>query len=296
MTTNENKRYKDIRFVLVLVLVLNWAVAFAKIIYGLFTKCSSMTADGFHSLSDGASNIIGLIGIYLASFPKDEDHPYGHKKYETLFALAMAAMLFIVCFNLFKEGVIRLYKPLAPQITIDSFVIMIITLSINILVMKYENKRGKTLKSDILVSDSMHTKADIFTSLSVIVALCAVKLGFPILDPIATILISLFIAHTGYEIVRDSSRVLCDTAVISDVKKISDAVLSIKGVNTCHKIRTRGRPDDICIDLHVQVNPNMHVDDAHKISYAIEEAIKNTLPEVTDVIVHIEPRGDKDDS
>ena len=146
------------------------------------------------------------------------------------------------------------------------------------------------MKSDILTSDSMHTKADIFTSISVIIGLVVIKLGYPILDPIVTLLITLFIAHAGFEIVKQSSAVLCDTAAISDIKKIQDIVLRIKGVKNCHKIRTRGRPDDIHVDLHVQVNPDMHVNNAHKISYAIEEAIKKGIPEVTDVVVHIEPK------
>jgi len=96
--------------------------------------------------------------------------------------------------------------------------------------------------------------------------------------------------HAGYVIIRDSSRVLCDTAAILDVKKIVDIVLGIRGVKTCHKIRSRGRPDDIHVDLHVQVNPNMHMDDAHKVSYAIEEAIKKEIPQITDVVVHMEPK------
>jgi cation diffusion facilitator family transporter len=118
----------------------------------------------------------------------------------------------------------------------------------------------------------------------------AIKLGYPIFDPIVTILIALFIGAAGYAIVRESSRVLCDTAVIMEEKRISDIVLGVRGVKTCHKIRTRGRPDDINVDLHVQVNPDMHIDQAHKISYCIEEAIKKGIPEVSDVVVHIEPR------
>ena len=103
-------------------------------------------------------------------------------------------------------------------------------------------------------------------------------------------MISLFIAYSGYDIVKHSSTILCDTAAILDIKKIENIVLGIKGVKTCHKIRTRGRPDDIYLDLHVQVSPDMHVDNAHKISYAIEEAIKKDIPEVTDVVVHVEPK------
>jgi len=290
MKTNLKEHYRLIKRVLIWVLVLNWAVAGAKIVYGLLTRCSSMTADGFHSLSDGASNIAGLIGIALACRPSDRDHPYGHRKYETFFSLCIAGMLGIVCFQLIEEGIKRFRHPVTPQIDALSFVVMLATLTINILVMRYEYKKGKALQSDILISDSLHTKADILTSFSVIIALVMIKLGFPILlDPVVTIIIALFIAHAAFEIVKQSSKVLCDSAVIIDVKRITDIVLNVEGVKTCHKIRTRGRPDDIYVDLHVQVNPGMHVDKAHQISYKIEEAIKKNIPEVTDVVVHIEP-------
>ena len=287
--------YSKIRRVLVIVLILNWLVAAAKIIYGLITHCSSMTADGFHSLADGTSNVIGLVGIHLAEQPRDSDHPYGHKKYETLFSLVIAALLFVVAFNLAKEGLVRLHHPTMPTIDIASFAIMLLTLSVNIAVMNYEHRKGKSLKSDILISDAMHTRADILTSLSVIAALIFMKMGFAILDPIVTMLISLFIAYAGFSILKESSNVLVDSAAILDTKRIEDICLSVKGVKACHKIRTRGRPDDIYVDLHVQVSGSMHVDNAHKICYAIEEAIKKGIPEVTDVVVHIEPNENDGD-
>lgn len=168
---------------------------------------------------------------------------------------------------------------------------MLLTTAVNFIVMHYENKKGKELKSDILVSDSLHTRADIFTSLSVILALFAIKLGYPILDPIISIMIAIFIAYAGFGIMKKSSAVLCDTAAILDVKRIVDIVLSIEGTKNCHKVRTRGRPDDIYVDLHVQVENNTRIDAAHKISYAIEEAIKKSIPEVSDVVVHMEPKG-----
>jgi len=288
--TSKDSRYGEIRKILLLILVLNWSVALVKIIFGLCSRTSSITADGFHSLSDGASNIIGLIGITFAAQPKDLDHPYGHKKYETLFSLGIAAALFLVCFNLVREGIHRIYHPVIPEVGLKSFLVMLMTLGINLWVARYEAKKGKVLGSDILLSDAMHTKADIFTSLSVIIALVVIRLGYPILDPIATLLISLFIAHAAVVIIKNSSRVLVDSAAIIDTEKIVDIVLSVKGVKTCHKIRSRGRPDDIHLDLHVQVAPEMHIDRAHKICYSIEEAIKKGMPEVTDVLIHIEPK------
>jgi cation diffusion facilitator family transporter len=282
--------YNQIRSVLWIVLALNWAVAAAKMAYGYMTKCSSMTADGFHSLSDGTSNIIGLIGIGLCAQPVDHDHPYGHKKYETLFSMGIAVLLFIVAFNLAKGGLARLFHPVSPEVTIESFIVMIITMAVNITVMVYEYRKGKELKSDILVVDSLHTRADIFTSFSVIIALIGVKMGFPIVDPIVTLVIAVFIVYAAFVIVKEESGILVDAA-ITDPKKIEAIVLKVNGVISCHKIRTRGRPDDIYIDLHVQLAPETHLDDAHDTSYAIEGAIKEAIPEVTDVLVHLEPEG-----
>lgn len=284
-----NQHYTQIKRILIVILGLNWTVALAKIVYGLYTNCNSMAADGFHSLSDGTSNIIGLIGIHIASKPRDINHPYGHKKYETFFTLGIAGLLLAISFNLIVRGIQRFFNPVVPQIDLISFLVMLFTLGINLAVMKYEYKKGKALQSDILISDSLHTRADIFISLSVIVTLVAIKLGFPILDPVVTVVIAFFIAGAAFEIIKESSQVLCDTAAV-DTKKISDIVMGVKGVRTCHKIRTRGRPDDINVDLHVQVNPDMHIDKAHDLSYAIEEAIKRELPQVTDVVVHMEPK------
>ncbi|MFA5115365.1 MAG: cation diffusion facilitator family transporter [Candidatus Omnitrophota bacterium] len=290
MVYSDPKHYRIIKGILLLTLALNWTVAFAKIIYGLFSKCSSMAADGFHSLSDGASNIIGIIGITLSSHPRDKDHPYGHKKYETFFSLGIAALLFLLAFQIIEASIERFRHPVLPQVGAGNFAVMLVTIAVNFWVMNYERRKGRELKSDFLIADAMHTRADIFTSLSVIITLFAIKSGFPILDPVATILIALFIVYAALEIVREGARVLCDTAAIIEDKRISDIVLGVNGVKACHKIRSRGRPDDINIDLHVQVAPDMHIEEAHKISYHIEEAIKKGIPEVSDVVVHMEPR------
>ncbi len=287
--------YSKIRRVLILVLILNWTVAAAKIIYGLITHCASMTADGFHSLADGTSNIIGLVGIMFCAQPIDTDHPYGHKKYETLFALGIAALLAFVSINLLKQGIHGLFHPQAPSVDLVSFIIMIITMGVNVVVMTYEIKQGKKLQSDILVADAMHTRADLLTSASVIVSLFAIKLGFPIMDPIVTILIAGFIAYGAFEIIKTESAILCDAIAIKDPKQIEGIVLKINGVKGCHKIRTRGRLDDIHIDLHIQLDPSTRMNEAHDISYEIEDAIKKEIPSVSDVLVHLEPMEKRKD-
>jgi cation diffusion facilitator family transporter len=282
------ERYLKIRQVLIYVLFMNWGVAAAKLFYGWVIRSTSMTADGFHSFSDGSSNIIGLIGIWIASRPIDETHPYGHKKYETLTSVGISVLLFLVCFNVVREGILRFLHPVVPQVNLPSFLVMGTTLAINIAVMIYENKMGIILKSEILISDALHTRADILTSLSVIVTLICIKLGYPILDPIVSLLISGFIAYAAIEILKESSRVLSDGVAIP-TEEIKRSVLSIKGVKECHQIRSRGRGDDIHIDLHVLVNPEMDVHRAHHLSYAIENKIKRDFRGVTDVVVHMEP-------
>jgi len=273
---------------------LNWGVAAAKLFYGWLTRSASMTADGFHSFSDGSSNIIGLIGIWIASRPIDETHPYGHKKYETLTSIGISILLFLVCFNVVREGILRFLHPVVPQVNVSSFLVMGITLAINITVMIYEKKRGVVLKSDILISDALHTRADILTSSSVIVTLIAIKFGYPILDPIASLVISVFIALAAVDILKESSRVLSDGVAIP-IEEIKKVVLSIRGVKECHQIRSRGRGDDIHIDLHVLVDPEMHMHRAHHLSYAIENKIKRDFHGVTDVMVHMEPLEDKNE-
>jgi cation diffusion facilitator family transporter len=285
---SSEERYLKIRRVLIYVLFLNWGVAAAKLFYGWLTRSASMTADGFHSFSDGSSNIIGLIGIWIASRPIDETHPYGHRKYETLTSIGISILLSLVCFNVVREGVLRFLHPIVPQVNVNSFLVMGITLVINIAVMIYENRMGIVLKSDILISDALHTRSDILTSSSVIVTLIGIKLGYPILDPIVSMVIAGFIGYAAVEILKESSRVLSDGVAIP-IQEIERVVLSIRGIRECHQIRSRGSGDDIHIDLHVLVDPGMDVHRAHHLSYAIENKIKRDFRGVTDVVVHMEP-------
>ena len=281
--------YGKIRNILVFVLVLNWVVAFLKVIVGHTIKSASMLSDGYHSFSDGASNIIGIIGISVAVRPKDAQHPYGHKKYETFTAILIAALLFIIAFHIIHDTLERFRTPhSAPQATAYGFGVMLLTLAINVTVMAYEYRMGKKLNSDILVADSFHTRSDILTSLAVIGSLVGVKIGYPILDPLCSLIIALCIAYTAFTILSSSSKVLCDTAIV-DIRNIEAIVNGIDGVIECHNIRTRGRADDIYLDLHVLVNKDMPVAQADTLSDKIEEEIKAKLRGVSDVVVHMEP-------
>ncbi|MBI5408576.1 MAG: cation transporter [Nitrospirae bacterium] len=281
-------RLKKVRQVLLYTLLLNISVAAAKIIYGLSIGSISMLSDGVHSSADGTSNIIGLIGIWVASQPPDESHPYGHRKFETLSTIAIAVLIFGAGTEILRKSYVRLQTPSSIDVTYVSFIVMAITLLVNILVMTYEAKKGRELKSDFLIADALHTKTDIFISLSVVISLIAVKIGYPVIDVVAALVITVFIAKMGFSILKSAAAVLTDAARINP-EEINKLVRIIKGVKECHEIRTRGNEDHICIDLHCLVDPDITTREAHNVAHAVEEAIKKRFPSVVDVVVHIEP-------
>lgn len=285
-------RYLKIFDILVVILALNWLVALAKVVYGWLTHSGSMFADGVHSFSDGASNIIGIIGIWWAAKPPDEDHPYGHKKYETFAALTIATFLAVVCVYLVKDAIHRLTEPSVTQVTAISFAVMIITMFVNGSVTWYERKKGRELESDILISDALHTQTDLLTSLAVIISLICVHFGWPLADAIATLFIAVFIASAAIRIIKSSSEVLCDHVVL-DVSEIRKVVEGVSKIRSCHEIRTRGRKDDVHVDLHILVANTMPIEEAHDLANQIESEIKQKIKGVTDVIVHIEPESHK---
>ena len=282
------ERVRKVRQVLIYTLFLNIAVAAAKIVYGYMIDSISMLSDGFHSFFDGTSNVIGLIGIWIASQPPDEDHPYGHRKYEPLATIAIAVLIFGAGVEILRGTYHRLSSTSTPDVTVISFVIMALTLYVNIRVMTYEAKKGRELKSDFLLADAMHTKTDIYISLSVVISLIAAKIGYPIVDIITAIIIAVFIAKMGFSILKSATAVLTDSACIApaEIKNIANTV---DGVKDTHGIRTRGKKDFVNVDLHVLVDPEMKIREAHKVAHAVEETIKKKFPSVQDVVIHIEP-------
>lgn len=281
--------YKKVQTVLFVILIANLVVAVLKIAVGTIINSASMTADGFHSLSDGSSNIVGLIGITLAAKPRDEDHPYGHSKFETLASLFICAMLFVVAGKVIIDAIVKFQNPVPLDIPFISLLVMIFTLIVNLFVTTIEYKQGKKLQSQILISDSMHTRSDIYVSIGVLVTLVGVKLGLPpVIDPIASLVVSGFIIHAGYEIFRESRNVLVDRAVV-DKEEITKLILMFKQVRGVHNIRSRGSRSHIHIDLHLLVDPHMKVEDSHELEHQIEDAVKKSLYPNAEVLAHVEP-------
>ncbi|MDH4139143.1 MAG: cation diffusion facilitator family transporter [Coriobacteriia bacterium] len=271
------------------ILLLNLAVAVAKLAWGVVSGSVAMQADGFHSLFDGASNVIGLLGTALAARPADREHPYGHAKYETYASAAIGAMLALAAYNVGGTAIRELVSGIeAANVTAVSFGIMIVTICVNIGVTVYERRVGRRLGSEILVADASHTLSDVFVSLGVIGGLIAVRLGYPAADPIIALFVAVSIGYAAYKVFRQASETLSDTARIP-AAEIVDTVCRVPGVLGCHSVRTRGLPTEVCVDLHVQVDGKLSVDAAHEIAEEAERAVADAFPQVIDVIAHVEP-------
>ena len=282
-------RYAAVTRVLVGVLLLNFGVAFAKIAFGYATGAISMLSDGFHSLTDGASNIVGLIGVRVARQPPDDDHPYGHRKYETVAAAAVTVFLSLVVVEVLRNAFNHLSGKTIPiEIPVMSLVVMLATIGINIGVMVYEGRAAEQLASEVLLADAMQTRSDVWTSLAVMCALAGARLGFPILDPLAAIFVAGFIAYSGYQVANATTGILSDRMVMADVD-IERVVLDVTGVLGCHRIRTRGSADHVFLDLHVWFPPDMRLTDAHDLSHVVKDRLMTRYPQIVDAIIHIEP-------
>lgn len=275
-----------------IILFLNVGVALAKLAWGTVIGSAAMQADGFHSLFDGASNVVGLVGMGFASRPADEDHPYGHGKYETYASAAIGAMLLFAAYRIGSAAVASLLgNAAAPHVDIWSFVVMIGTLVVNLGVTFWERRVGTKLGSSILVADASHTASDAFVSIGVIISLVLVRLGFPLADPIVALLVTLAIVYTAWGVFKHASVTLSDAARIAP-SDICEVALLVDGVLGCHSIRTRGSEAEVYVDLHVQVDPQVTVAEGHKIAERVERELVAHYEQVFDVIAHLEPFDD----
>jgi cation diffusion facilitator family transporter len=281
-------RQNAVTRVLFRVLILNLVVAGAKLIFGYSTGAVSIISDGFHSLTDSASNVMGLVGVRASRKPPDDDHPYGHRKYETLAAAGIFVFLLFVVVEVTRSALNRLAGGAAPQVTAMSFAVMLITLAINLLVVHYEGREGRLLNSEMLLADAMHTQSDVLTSCAVLISIGAVKLGYPVLDPIGGLVIAVFIARTGWQIARETSRVLSDRVVLAE-EEIRRVVMDTPQIVGCHHIRSRGTADHTFLDLHVWYPPEMPLHEAHRLSHIVKDRLMSTFPQIADAIIHIEP-------
>lgn len=282
------KRTRSIQRVLLVVLALNIAVAAAKLLYGILSHSMAMQADGIHSFFDGASNIVGLAGMWFASRPIDESHPYGHRKFETFAAAAIAAMLAVAGYTVARGAINSLQGEGGAEVGLASFVIMVVTLAVNISVSTWESRVGRRLGSEVLKADARHTLSDVLVSSGVIISLILVRLGFEKADGILALLVAVAIAYTAISILRGVGRTLSDAARLP-AANVTAVATGVDGVMGCHSVRTRGSENQVSVDLHLVVSAEVTVERGHEVAHAVEAELRVRFPQVSDVVIHVEP-------
>jgi cation diffusion facilitator family transporter len=281
-------RYDAVVRVLYRVLFLNLAVALAKIALGYLTGAVSVLSDGFHSLTDSASNVVALVGVSVARRPPDQNHPYGHRKYETMASLGILVFLVIVLVEVVTAAFDRFRTGAVPKVFPEGIGVMVVTLAVNLVVVSYELRQGRMLRSEVLLADAKHTRSDVLTSGTVIGALIGVSLGYPLLDPLAALLVAGFIGRACWEIAQEASRILADEIVIAE-DDVREVVQSVPDVLGCHHIRTRGSADHAFLDLHIWLKGETPLETAHATSHVVKDRLMARFPQIVDVVIHIEP-------
>jgi len=283
------ERARSIRRVLWVVLGLNLAVAAAKLAVGWRADSLSMVADGFHSLLDGSSNVIGLVGMTWATQPPDDDHHYGHHKYEAIAALAIGVLLALTALEVVRAGIARFRSPVLPDAGALSLAVMFVTMAVNLAVSRYEGGWGRRLKSELLLADSQHTFSDLFVSGSVLAGLAAARFGVAWADPLIAFVIAAFIVRIAYTVLRQVTYTLTDSSTLAP-DEVCAVARGVAAVQVCKHVRSRGVPPFLFIDLEIEVDPALPLGEAHQIAHRVVDACKAQL-HATDVVVHVEPLG-----
>jgi cation diffusion facilitator family transporter len=288
------KRTRSVQQVLWITLGFNLLVSISKIITGYLGNITSVLADGYHSLADASSNVVGLIGLSIANKPIDFDHSYGHQRYETLATLFIVVMLVILGVQVSISAITNLLNPSIVQFdrSIIPVIVIAITFVINLVVATYQRMMGNKLKSSFLKADAKHTLSDVFVGLGVLINLLLINvLDAPLwFDSITSLLIAFFIFKTALTIFNESSHELTD-AIALDPQDIIAIVSDNPQVLSIHKVRSRKSGNLIFVDFHVQCNPTMSLIDAHTLSHDLQLSLRKNLNPDINLFVHVEPQG-----
>jgi len=277
-----------VRRVLGGILVANIVVVVVKFTVGLNTNSLAVFGDAIQSSVDAANNLIGIFVVRVASKAPDEDHPYGHSKFETLGALLIALFLVLSIFELVRGAMARLMSG-APSLNVSSTALglLVFTLLVNIGVVWFETRAARRLQSDLLVADALHTRTDVFITVGVLGGLALARAGLAWADPALGLIVAVLVGRAGYQILRRAIPSLVDERAF-DQTTIQQEAEGVDGVVSAYAIRSRLAGDRRFAELTIAVDGGADVASAHRIADQVEERLKNSL-HLDEVTVHVEP-------
>lgn len=290
-------REKEIYRVTLIGSAVNAVLILLKFIAGFAGKSSAMVADAVHSLSDFISDVIVLVFVKIAGKPQDKGHDYGHGKFETLATMIIGILLILVGIGLMIEGTESVWHSLhgktLPRPSMLALVVAVVSIISKEWLYHYTVKSGRKLNSQAVMANAWHHRSDAVSSLGTLAGISgAMFLGdrWRILDPLAAIIVSIFIVKSGYDIVKPCIGELLEASLPEEKEReIMRIVTDVPGIVFVHNLRTRRIGNGIAVDLHAKMDGNLTLSEAHDIATAAEKALKKTFGENSIINIHMEP-------
>ena len=275
----------------------NVILSFFKLFAGIFAHSGAMISDAIHSASDVLSTFIVIIGVKIANRESDDSHPYGHERMECVAAIILAVILFITGLGIGYKGILIIMGGDYSHLTVPGLLALIAAV-ISILIKEgmfwYTRSAAKKIDSGALMADAWHHRSDALSSVGSFAGILGARMGYPILDPIASVIICGFILKAAFEIFMDSINKMTDAACDEEViKEIKNIILNQKGVIKIDQLKTRLFGDKIYVDVEIQVNGDISLREAHDIAHNVHDSIEKYIPKVKHCMVHVNPKEDK---
>ncbi|SCH50154.1 MULTISPECIES: cation diffusion facilitator family transporter [unclassified Romboutsia] len=278
-------------------IIFNAILSGFKLFAGIISNSSAMVSDAVHSASDVFSTIIVMIGVNISSKEADEEHQYGHDRFECVAGMILACILFATGIGIGIVGIKKIFGPTSENLQIPGFLALLAAI-ISIIVKEgmywYTRFYAKKINSSALMADAWHHRSDAMSSVGSFIGIFGARIGFPMLDPIASLVICLFIIKASYDIFKDSMDKMIDKSCDTDIiNKMKDVVKSQDGVCDIDDMKTRMFGSKIYLDVEISVNGSISLEEAHKIAQAVHDKIEGEFPLVKHCMVHVNPAGFK---
>lgn len=281
---------KQIRNITYAGLVVNLALAGIKIAIGLFAASLALVADGIHSLSDLATDVIVLLGLRLGSKKPDQMHPYGHGRAETFSAGLVALILIVVGAVMIHNATMAIARDEITNLRFSVIAAAMLSIAAKEWLYRATRKIAIRSHSPALYANAWHHRSDAWSSVAVVIGTISLAFGFGHGDQLAAIAVGLMVIWVGVKIIGDCARELSETAIDSDtIEHIKQIINSDSSIHQWHKLRTRRVGREVFLDLHILVDPDLNVTAAHEITERIEKTLDEEIILPINIVIHIEP-------
>jgi cation diffusion facilitator family transporter len=282
---SNSQRDKSVQRVILIEGSVNFFVLVAKLTVGLTTGSLAIVGDAIHSLTDVVNNVVAWVVIRLSSSPPDREHPYGHRKFETLAVFFLASLLVVLAFELAIHAINK--DDTEIENSVWGVGVMLVVLITNIALAAWQRRWARKLQSDILLADATHTFSDVLTTIVVIIGWQLSALGYFWLDRICALGVSLLVFYLAYSLFKRAFPILVDQYAL-DPELLADSIRGVQGVRNVSRVRSRWIGNEKSVDLVISVDAELSTSDSHNIATEVESLIEGTYG-VTDISIHVEP-------